>query len=100
MSDDVARIVLRADDERRLAPPQHRQSYRVHPGGVRHHTAVVAQLALAGEDRHLEPAIVRTKSGRPDDRADLAVSQIERQARRFGCLSRLETLRSADLDSE
>ena len=64
--DDVARVVLDAVDEGRLAPAQHRQAQRVHPGRL-DHAAVVAQLALLVQHRHVQPAVVGTEPGRPHD---------------------------------
>ena len=59
--------------------------------------AVVPQVALLVEHRHVEPAVVRTKAGRPDDRPDLAAAQIELQPRRRRHAGRLEALGRADV---
>ena len=64
MLDDVARIVFGAVDEGGLAAAEHRQSDRVQPRRI-DDAAVVAQVAFVIDDRHVEPAVVGTKSGRP-----------------------------------
>src|SRR4051812_920046 len=74
--DQVARVVLRAVDEAGLAPAENRQSNRIEARRV-DDAAVVAQVSLPVEDRHVEPAVIGTESGRPDDRADLPALQVE-----------------------
>ena len=59
--------------------------------------AVVAELALRVDDRHVEPPVVGPEPGRPDDRADLAAAEVERQPRRPRHLRRGEALGSGDL---
>ena len=76
MLDQVARVVFGAVDEGRLAAPEHRQSDRIQPGRI-DDAAVVPQVALAIDDRHVEPAVVGAKAGRPDDRPDLAAREVE-----------------------
>src|SRR5579862_2952273 len=97
VADEIACVVLGAVNEGRFATPQYRQTDRVHPGGFGNDSAVMAQLALAIEHRHLEPAIVGTKSRSPDERADLATAQVERQARQLWCARWLKALRWSDV---
>src|SRR5215475_3540610 len=52
--DHVACVVLDAMDERGLAPPQHGQAEGVHAGAV-DDSAVVANVALRVDHRHVEP---------------------------------------------
>ena len=51
VSDDVACIVLGSEDERGLPAPQDRQADCIHSGGAGHDATVVAQIALAIDDR-------------------------------------------------
>src|SRR5688572_30926044 len=91
-----ARVVFGAVNETRLATPQDRQAQRIEAGRI-DDAAVVAQLSLGVEDRHVEPAVVRAKPGRPDDRLGLALPQVELQWRRIGRPGGFEALRSANL---
>ena len=94
--DHLTRVVLDTADERGLAPPQHGQ-----PQGVQSragdHAALVVQLALRVDDRHVEPPVVRPETRRPHDRGDLATSQVKLQPRRLGHACRRETLGRAGL---
>ena len=69
MVGEVAGVVLRAVDEARLAAAQERAARSRTGRARRDDAAVVAELALAVEDRHVEPRVVRPEPGRPDDRA-------------------------------
>jgi hypothetical protein len=51
---------------------------RYSPSG-RHDAAVMADTALVVEHRDVEPREVGAKAGRPEDRADLATRQVERE---------------------
>ena len=64
------------------------------PGAV-DDAAVVAQVALRVEDRHVEPAVVRAEAGRPDDRADLAAAQVELEPRRRRARASARSARAA-----
>ena len=67
-------------DERRLAPAHERQTHDVHaPRG--HDAAGVAHAALAVEHGHVQPGVIGPEAGRPDDRLDAAVAEIEAEAR-------------------
>ena len=78
MIDEVARVVLRAMNESRLASPEDGQSDGIQTRRI-DDSAIVPQVALAVNYRHIEPAVVRVKSGRPDDGTDLAAPEIETQ---------------------
>ena len=69
--DHVARVVLGAVDEGRLAAPEHRQADRVQPRRI-DDAAVVPQVALCDRPPARRASCSRAKSGRPDDRPDLA----------------------------
>src|SRR5262249_11418579 len=90
--DHVARVVLDAADERRLASAKHRQAKRVQTWTV--DDAVVAEVALRIDDRHVEPAVLGPIAGRPHDRSDLAGSEVELQSGRSRHLRRREALRN------
>ena len=74
--DHVARIILSAVDETGLTTSEHRETDGVETRGV-DHAAVVAQAPFSIEHRHIEPAVVRAKTGRPHDRADRAAGQVQ-----------------------
>ena len=76
MIDYIARVILRTMNETRLAPAKDGQPQSVHPRCI-DDASVVSQVTLVIDHRHVEPAILRTKAGRPQDRADLAIPQVE-----------------------
>ena len=76
----VASIVAGAVDETRLAAPEERYAHQVHPGGL-DDASVVADTALAVEHQHVEPRVVGTESGRPDDGSDLTVFEVDAEWR-------------------
>ncbi len=82
MIDDVARVVLDAVDEGRLAAAQHRQAERVQPGDVRHDAAVVTQV------RPSRPAPARAASGSPDGSRSPTRSSGSRRCARSSCSAR------------
>src|ERR1700722_1780038 len=77
VADHVARVVLDAVNERRLAPPQHRQAERVQARAVGDHAAVMAQAPLAVDHGHVEPAVLGPEAGGPHDRTDLTAPQVK-----------------------
>ena len=89
--DHLSRVVFDPADEGRPAPPQHRQAQGVETRAV-DDTAVVAEVTLRVDDRDVQPPVVGPETGCPDDRADLAASEVERQPRRPRHLGRLEAL--------
>src|SRR5216683_954171 len=94
--DQVARVVLRAMDEGRLASPEDGQSDGIQPWHI-DNAAIVPQVAFTIDHRNIEPAVVRPKSGCPDDGSDLAAPQVEIEPRRGGRAGWLEPLRRADV---
>src|SRR5678815_3019536 len=86
----LADVVLRAMDEARLASAHEVEAEHIKARCV-DDSAVVAQAPLAIKHRHVQPAKIRMKARRPEDRADAAVRQIERQ-RRLGCEARWRNL--------
>ena len=96
MIDHLTRVVLDTVNERRLAAPQHGDPQSVKSRAV-DHAALVAQLGLRVDHRHVEPRIIGPESRRPHDRADLAAPQVKLQRRRPGHTRRLEALGSAHL---
>ena len=64
---EIARIVAGAVDQRRLAAAQKLHPHEVH-AWMLGNPAIVTDLALAIENRHIEPGIVRTIAGGPNDR--------------------------------
>src|SRR5580704_15374744 len=82
VADHLAGVVLDTGDERGPAPPQDGQ-----PQGVQSragdHAALVVQLALGVDHRHVEPPVVGPEPGRPHDRGDLATCQVKLQSRRL-----------------
>src|SRR6185503_13749533 len=89
---ELADVVLRSMDEARLASAHEVEAQHIEAGRV-DDSAVVAQAPLAIKHRQVQPAEIRMKARRPDDRADAAVGQIERQ-RRLGCEARWHNLLS------
>src|SRR6185295_13570147 len=65
MRDDVARVVLGAENESGLTTAQHGQTDRVESRRL-HDAAVVTQVSFVIDDRHVEPAVLRAKARRPD----------------------------------
>ena len=72
----VARVILGAVDEGRLAAPEKGQSDGIQAWRI-DNSAIMPQLALGIHDRNIEPAIVGAKPGRPDDGTDLATPEGE-----------------------
>ncbi len=60
--------------------------------GALHDAAVVTEPSLRVDHRHVEPRVVGAEPRRPDDRADLAAAEIEREPRRLRHLGRGEAL--------
>src|ERR1700730_16984948 len=87
--DHLTRVVLDTVNERGLAPPQYGQPQCVQSRAF-DHTALVAQLALRVDYRHVEPSVVRPETRRPHDRADLAAPQVKLQPCRLGHAGRRE----------
>jgi hypothetical protein len=77
--DDVARIILRAMDERRLAAAEDGQPDGIEPWRI-DDSAVVPQVALAIDDGNVEPAVVGAKPGGPDDGTNLATPEVETES--------------------
>src|SRR6266567_9337529 len=92
MIDHISRVILRAINETRFASAKDGQPQSIHPRCI-DDASVVSQVTLAIDHRHVEPAILRTKTGRPQDRTDLAIPQVEAEPCRGGCASRLEAFR-------
>src|SRR6476619_1524170 len=93
---DVARVVVGAGDEARLAPPQERQADHVQAGGV-DDADVVAEPSLAVEHGPVEPRGVGPEAGGPEDRADGAALQVETEWRRRLHPGRREPLRRLEI---
>src|SRR5215207_7519325 len=77
---EIARIVAGAIDQGRLATAQKLQPHQVHAWMCRD-PAIVTHLALAIENRHIEPGVVRAVAGSPNDRPDLARGEIHAERR-------------------
>ena len=75
---------------------QDRQAQRIHPGRF-DHSALVSELALLVQHRHVQPTVVRVEPRRPHDAANRPTAQIELQRRRRGDACRLEALGRADV---
>ncbi len=67
---DIAGIIRGTRDETRIAPPEERQAQHVKSGRLADDAAVVLQLSLAVEHRHVQETEVRLESRGPDDRAN------------------------------
>jgi hypothetical protein len=80
MRTQVSGIVTGAVDKTRLSASKERHAHQVHARGI-DDTAIVADTALAVEDRHVQPRVVRAESGGPDDGLDLTAIQIHRERR-------------------
>ena len=72
----VSGIILNTIDEAGLATPEDGLTESVESGRS-HDPSVVTQGAFPIEDGHVEPTVVRTEAGGPDDRADLAAREVE-----------------------
>ena len=79
---EIARIVAGAIDERRLATPQELHAHQVQARRL-DHAAVVTDAALAIERGDVQPRKIGAVSGRPDDRANAGVGQIQGERRRL-----------------
>jgi len=95
MVGDVAGIVL-GPDEARLTAPEKIQPDPIQARGVNDDAALVADLPLSVEHRHIEPRVVRPVPGRQYDGVDLA-TQLHRQSGGVVDRSRRETCRRSDL---
>ncbi len=93
---EIARVVAGAVEEDGFAAAQEWHAHQVHAGRV-DDAAVVTDLALAIEHRHIEPRIVGAEAGRPDDRPDVSAGEIHAQRRRGLDLDRGEAVRSFEL---
>src|SRR4051812_3613385 len=96
---EIARVVASAVDEGRLAAAQKLQPHKIH-AWLLGHASVMADLALAIENRHLQPGIVRAVTGGPDDRANLAGGEINAEGWRAFHLGRGKAVRRIDLAVE
>ena len=81
MRAQLARVVAGAVDQRGFPAPQELQPHQIQARAIGD-AAVVADHALAVEHRQLEPRIVRTVAGRPDDRLDRPAGEVEAERRR------------------
>ena len=78
MIDELTRIVFGTTDERRLAASKERQSKGIQAWRI-DDASVVPQVSFVINHWHVQPAVVRSESRRPDDRTDLSIPQIEFQ---------------------
>src|SRR5512145_216296 len=92
----VARIVPDPVDEARFAAPQERQAEEVQARRFGYDAALVADIALAVEDRYLQPGVVGAKPGRPDDRPNSGALEIEPEWRRCFDARRFRAMRGID----
>ena len=97
MVGQIAGVVLGAVDEARFATPQHVQPDPIQAGSFRDHSRVVSQTSFSIENAGVEPRIVGTKAGRPDDRRDPAIPQIQAEGWRLLDSGRGESMRCLDL---
>src|SRR6185295_2637489 len=85
-----------AVDQRRFPAAKKLHSHHIHSRRVRN-AAVVPDVALAIHRRHLEPGIVGTETGCPDDGADRTAGEIESERWRILHARWRKTARSFDL---
>jgi len=76
----LAGIVAGAIDQRRLPAPQELLAHQVHARRI-NDPAFMPDAALAIEDGDVEPGVIGSIAGRPDDGPDLATPELERQQR-------------------
>lgn len=69
MVGEFAHVVFGAMDEARFAAAKKWQPQHNQPRGD--DATVMLQGAVAAENRHMQPAVIRPKAGRPDDGAHL-----------------------------
>src|SRR5262245_13857014 len=99
MGTEIARVVAGAIDQSGLAAAQKLHSHDVQ-ARMRGDPAIVTDLALAIQDRHLEPGIVRAISGCPNDRPDPAFREVHEKRRRSLDKSGSKPMRRIDLSVE
>src|SRR6185369_9730007 len=75
MARELSRIVAGAVDQGRLAPPHERSAHQVE-AGRRCDAAVMTDHALVVEHRHLQPSVVGSIAGCPDDGTNVALEKI------------------------
>ena len=96
---EIARVVAGAVDQGRLAAAQKLHPHEVHARMLGDPT-IVTDLALAIENRHLKPGIVRAIAGGPDNRPYLAGAEIHAEGRRALDLGGGKAVRRIDLTIE
>ena len=88
----VASVIGCAVDEGRLPAPQKRQAHEVHAGGL-DDAAIVTDMALAVDYRHVKPGIVGTEAGCPEDGRDPGAGDVDSELRRSFDFRRLDAMR-------
>ena len=96
---EITRVVAGAVDQGRLAAAQKLHPHQVH-ARMLGNPAVVTDLALAIENRHLKPGIVRAVAGGPNDRPYLSGAEIDAEGRRGLDLGGGKAVRRIDLTIE
>src|ERR1700735_730713 len=95
MSTEVAGVVASAIDQCGFSATHERNAHEIYPL-KRNHPAVMTDHSLAIENRKLEPGIVGAIAGRPNDRSDLPVGEIQSKRRAFLDLGRRQSMRRLD----
>src|SRR5262245_8247330 len=99
MRAQIASIVTSAVDQPGLAEPQKLHPHEVDAGRT-DDAAVVRDVALAVENRQLQPGIIWSVAGGPDDRLDAALDEVHAERWRLLHASRRQTIRRVDRSIE
>src|SRR5262245_15369063 len=99
MRAQVASIVTGAVDQRGFAAPQELHPHEVDAGRT-DNAAVVRDVALTIENRQLQPGIVWSVTGGPNDRLDAALNEVHAERGRLLDAGRRQTIRRADRSIE
>ena len=95
MRAQVAGVVAGAVDQGGLSAAQELHPHQIHAGRG-NDPAVMADHALAVENRQFEPGIVGPIAGGPDDRLDLARGEVHAERRRILDAGRRQAMRRFD----